>query len=175
MHGGDCLSVSIGANPRDRVTSVGASPDDALLTPRFRYIVGVINVRRPLTPMIIKFGPRRRLNGESCGGHGISEKGKKGHGLSYLEKHICDALHDITVLSHDVTEGVTNVSIGVRFVMHGEADVHGTIQVGRGFGFGECRALDGVEVVHVSTIHGFGVCAHFVCHLANWLPRPTWV
>ncbi len=22
--------------------------------------------------------------------------------------------------------------------------------------------------VHVSTIHGFDPCAHFVCHLANW-------
>ena len=26
--------------------------------------------------------------------------------------------------------------------------------------------------VHVSTIHGLGCCAHFVCHLANWSPRP---
>ena len=51
--------------------------------------------------------------------------------------------------------------------MHGEADIHGTIQVGRGFHFRECRALDGIEVVHASTIHGFHPCAYFVCHLAD--------
>ena len=91
------------------------------------------------------------------------------------EQHVRDPLHDVAILSNDVTKRITNASVGVGLVMHGEADVHGTIQVGRGFGFGECRALDGVEVVHASTIHGFRPCAHFVCHLANWSPRPTWV
>ena len=27
--------------------------------------------------------------------------------------------------------------------------------------------------VHVYTIHDLGCCAHFVCHLANWLGRLT--
>ena len=36
--------------------------------------------------------------------------------------------------------------------MHGEADIHGTVQVGRGFHFRECRALDGVDVCHVDII-----------------------
>ena len=83
------------------------------------------------------------------------------------EEHVSDALADVAILTHDVPERIANASVGVGLVMHGVADIHGTIQVGRGFHFRECRALDGVEVVHASTIHGFGCCAHFVCHLAN--------
>ena len=44
---------------------------------------------------------------------------------------------------------------------------HEVLQVLQGLWIGEeC-------FVHVSTIHGLRCCAHFVCHLANWLPRPT--
>ena len=58
--------------------------------------------------------------------------------------------------------------------MHGEADVHGTIQVGRGFHFRECRALDGVDVCHVDIIGtGAGGMGSLLCHLVNWLPRPN--
>ena len=72
------------------------------------------------------------------------------------EQHVSDALADIAILSNDIAEGVTNVGIGVGLVMHSEAQVHCTIQVGRGFGFRECRALDGVDVCHVYTIHDLG-------------------
>ena len=49
--------------------------------------------------------------------------------------------------------------------MHAVANVHGTIQIGRGLGLPKGRAGDLVSCfVHDSTIHGFEVCAHFVCH-----------
>jgi len=88
-------------------------------------------------------------------------------GVTPSEKHVSDALDHVAIFSHDVPEGIANAGIGVGLVMHGEADVHGTVQVRGGFHFRECRALDGVEVVHASTIHGLGGSAKNVCHLAN--------
>ena len=52
--------------------------------------------------------------------------------------------------------------------MHGEAQIHGTIEVGGGLNLAQCRAFDGVDVCHVYTIHGLRCCACFVCHLVNW-------
>ena len=87
----------------------------------------------------------------------------------FLEEHVGNALDNVPILAHDVTEGIANASVGVGLVMHGEADVHGTIQVGRGFGFGECRALDGVDVCHVPIIStGSDGSRPLVCHLVNW-------
>ena len=36
--------------------------------------------------------------------------------------------------------------------MHGEAQVHGTIEVGGGLNLAQCRAFDGVDVCHVPII-----------------------
>ena len=84
------------------------------------------------------------------------------------EEHVGNALADIAILTHDIAQRVANVCVGIGLVMHGEAQVHGMIKVGGSLNLAQCRAFDGVDVVHVSTIHGLGCCAYFVCHLANW-------
>jgi len=68
-----------------------------------------------------------------------------------LDQLVSDCLHNIAILAYDVTEGVSDVSVGVGLVMHSEADVHGTIQVGRGFGLAQSRAGDS-EIVHAVII-----------------------
>ena len=73
-----------------------------------------------------------------------------------LDQLVSDCLHDIAVFAHDVTEGVSDVSVGSALVMHGEAEVHSTVQIGRGFGLAQSRAGDG-EIVHATIIStGFG-------------------
>jgi hypothetical protein len=68
-----------------------------------------------------------------------------------LDQLVSDCLHNVAVFAYDVTEGVSDVGIGVGLVMHSEADVHGTIQIGRGFGLAQSRAGDS-EVVHADII-----------------------
>lgn len=68
------------------------------------------------------------------------------------EEHIGNALDHVAVLSDDITKGVTDASVGVRLLMHREAQVPRPIQVGGGFDFRECRALDGVDVCHTDII-----------------------
>ena len=68
-----------------------------------------------------------------------------------LDQLVSDCLHDIAVFAHDVTEGVSDVGIGIGLIMHSEADVHGTIQVGRGLGLAQSRAGNG-ESVHAVII-----------------------
>jgi len=68
-----------------------------------------------------------------------------------LDQLVSDCLHNVAILAHDITEGVSDVSVGVGLVMHSEADVHGTIQIGRGFGLAQSRAGDG-EIVHATII-----------------------
>lgn len=62
-----------------------------------------------------------------------------------------DRFHNVAVFANDITEGVTDAGIGSALVMHGEADVHGTIQVGRGLGLAQSGAGDS-EIVHVDII-----------------------
>ena len=71
-----------------------------------------------------------------------------------LDQLVSDCLHNVAILAHNVTEGVSDVGIGSALVMHGEAEVHGTIQVGRGLGLAQSGAGDG-EIVH-ATIIGTG-------------------
>ena len=68
-----------------------------------------------------------------------------------LDQLVSDCLHNVAILAHDITEGVSDVSVGVGLVMHSEADVHSTIQIGRGFGLAQSRAGDS-EVVHADII-----------------------
>jgi len=68
-----------------------------------------------------------------------------------LDQLVSDCLHNVAILAHNVTEGVSDVGIGVGLVMHSEADIHGTIQIGRGFGLAQSRAGDG-EIVHADII-----------------------
>ena len=68
-----------------------------------------------------------------------------------LDQLVSDCLHNVAILAHNVTEGVSDVGIGSALVMHGEAEVHGTIQVGRGLGLAQSRAGDG-EIVHADII-----------------------
>ena len=87
----------------------------------------------------------------------------------FSEQHVSDALDNVPILTHDVPKGIADASVGVGLVMHGEADVHGTIQVGRGFHFGECGALDGVDVCHVPIIStGSAAMRPTLCQFANW-------
>ena len=68
-----------------------------------------------------------------------------------LDQLVSDCLHNVAVLAYDLTEGVSDVSVGVGLVMHSEANVHSTIQVGRGLGLAQSRAGDG-EIVHADII-----------------------
>lgn len=68
-----------------------------------------------------------------------------------LDQLVSDCLHNVAILAHDITEGVSDVGIGSALVMHGEAEVHGTVQVGRGFGLAQSGAGDG-EIVHATII-----------------------
>ena len=61
-----------------------------------------------------------------------------------LDQLVGNCLHHIAILSHNVTELVTDVSIGVGLVMHGKADIHGTIEIGHGLSLAESRAGHGV-------------------------------
>ena len=72
------------------------------------------------------------------------------------EEQVGDALDNVAILSDDITRGITDASIGVRLLMHREAQVPRPIQVGGGFGFGECRALDGVGLIDHTDIIGTG-------------------
>ena len=71
-----------------------------------------------------------------------------------LDQLVSDCPHNVAILAHNVTEGVANVSVGIGLVMHGKTDIHGTIQIGRGFGLAQSGAGDG-EIVH-ATIIGTG-------------------
>ena len=85
-----------------------------------------------------------------------------------------DRFHNVAILSNDIPEGVSDASVGVGLVMHGEADVHSTIQVGRGFGLAQGRALDGVDVCHVDIIGtGWGPLGRLVDSLPTGAKRPT--
>ena len=72
------------------------------------------------------------------------------------EEQVGNALDDVAILSDDITRGITDASIGVRLLMHREAEIPRPIQVGGGFGFGECRALDGVGLIDHTDIIGTG-------------------
>ena len=58
-----------------------------------------------------------------------------------LDQLVSDCLHNVAILAHNVTEGVSDVSIGSALVMHGEADVHSTVQIGRGLGLAQSRQI----------------------------------
>jgi len=68
-----------------------------------------------------------------------------------LDQLVSNCPHNVAILSHNVTEGISDVGIRSALVMHREADVHGTIQVGRGLGLAQGRAGDG-EIVHATII-----------------------
>ena len=73
-----------------------------------------------------------------------------------LDQLVSDCLHNVAILAHNVTEGVSDVGIGVGLVMHGEADVHGTVKVGHGFGLAQGRAGDGESLIDHDDIIGTG-------------------
>ena len=62
-----------------------------------------------------------------------------------LDQLVSDCLHNVAILSHNVPELIADVGIGVGLVMHSEADVHSTVQVGHGFGFAQSGAGDFVS------------------------------
>ena len=65
VHCCDRFGVRVRPYPRDGVAVLGYSPNNTLLPPCLCYIVGMVNINCPITSMLIKFGPRRRLNCES--------------------------------------------------------------------------------------------------------------
>ena len=72
-----------------------------------------------------------------------------------LDQLVGNCTHNVAILAHNVTELISDVSVGVGLVMHGKADIHGTIQVGRGLGFAQSGAGDFVS--HADIIGtGFG-------------------
>ena len=62
-----------------------------------------------------------------------------------LDQLVYQCLHNVAILSHNVPELIADVGIGVGLVMHSEADVHSTIQIGRGLGFAQSGAGDFVS------------------------------
>ena len=73
-----------------------------------------------------------------------------------LDQLVYQCLHNVAILSHNVTELVTDESVGVRLVMHCKADIHGTIQIGHGFSLAQGRAGHGVGLIHHAVIIGTG-------------------
>ena len=61
-----------------------------------------------------------------------------------LDQLVCHCLHNVAILAHNVTELVTDASVGVGLVMHGKAHIHGAIQIGHGLGLAESGAGHGV-------------------------------
>ena len=98
------------------------------------------------------------------------------------KQQVSDAINNLTVLHHGVTQPVLHPSVGTRLVMHGVADICCPIQTGDVLPLMEGRAGDEVGssghdvlcVVH-ATIIGTGSDGLLasVCHLSNWLGRPT--
>ena len=62
-----------------------------------------------------------------------------------LDQLVYQCLHNVAILSHNVPELIADVGIGVGLVMHSEADVHSTVQIGRGLGFAQSGAGDFVS------------------------------
>ena len=91
------------------------------------------------------------------------------------EEQVGNALDNVAILSDDITRGITDASIGVGLLMHREAQVPRPIQVGGGFGFGECRALDGVGLIdHTDIIStGWAVQGSRVDTSSTVTPRPN--
>ena len=98
------------------------------------------------------------------------------------KQHVSDAINDLTVLHHGVTQPILHPCIGVALVMHGVADVCCLIQTGHGLPLMEGRAGDEIGasghdvvcVVHATIIStGSDGLLASVCHLANWLRQPT--
>lgn len=56
-------------HPGHGLTDMGAAPDHAVLAEGLSQAVGVVDVRRPLTPMLVERAPGAGLNGEVCGEH----------------------------------------------------------------------------------------------------------
>ena len=73
-----------------------------------------------------------------------------------LDQLVSDCLHNVAILAYDLTEGVSDVGIGVGLVMHRKAEVHGTVQVGHGFGLAQCRAGNGEGLIDHDDIIGTG-------------------
>ena len=73
-----------------------------------------------------------------------------------LDQLVSDCLHNVAILAYDLTEGVSDVSVGIGLVMHGKADIHGTVQIGHGFGLAQCRAGNGEGLIDHDDIIGTG-------------------
>ena len=56
-------------HPGHRLADVGAAPDHAVLAEGLSQAVGVVDVRRPLTPVLVEVGPGAGLNCPVCGKH----------------------------------------------------------------------------------------------------------
>ena len=98
------------------------------------------------------------------------------------EQQISDAVNDLAVLHHGVTQPVFHPSVGTALIVHGVADVCCLIQTGDGLPLVEGRAGDEVGssghvvlcVCHVDIIiTGSAGLRPLLCHLANWLGRLT--
>lgn len=74
--------------------------------------------------------------------------------LTVLVQEISDRFHDTTVLPDDIAKGIADAGIGPALVMHREAEVHGTIQIGRGFGLAQGATLDSVGLIDHAVIIG---------------------
>jgi len=77
-----------------------------------------------------------------------------------------DCFHNVAILTDDIPKGITDAGIGIGLVMHSKADVHRTIQIGRGFGFPESGAGD--FVCHALIIDtGSAGCDHYCATLST--------
>ena len=72
----------------------------------------------------------------------IVEPPARESGCQWTPRRVSLPVKGATVLTHNVPEGIADACVGVRLIMHGKADIHGTIQIGRGFGFAQGGAGD---------------------------------
>jgi len=56
-------------HPGHGLADVRTAPDYAVLAKRLSKAIGVVDVRRPLTPMLVERAPGAGLNCEICGEH----------------------------------------------------------------------------------------------------------
>ena len=97
------------------------------------------------------------------------------------EHQISDSLYGVAILHNGVTQPVLTPGIGTRLTVHGVEHVSGIVHAHDIFPLIQGGAADEVltsdHVLCVECPHiigtGWGGLGVLVCHLANWLPRPT--
>ena len=78
--------------------------------------------------------------------HGmIVEPPVRESGYQWTPRRVSLPVKGATILTDYHAEGITDACVGVRLIMHGKADIHGTVQIGHGFGLARRGAGDFVS------------------------------